>query len=350
MSASRRADVISAWRGDRPAHRHWSDQLLEGREGESAWRTIAEDPTAPDWVQGSAWARLAREPRLAVDPANLAAGIRRAGPLARLGLVALARRFDPATRASLLRPLLRDSRRAVRVAAAEALADVPTTGWRPADRSSLGAALGEYREAQEATAERPEAQVNLGMLAARYGDVEAARAAFTRAIERADYFVPAHVNLADLERAIGNESKALDHLRDALAIRPEDGMVRYALGLALHRSGDAEGALAELARASADAPLDPRAALGHALALDGAGRRAEAIDVLEQAAQRGIADADIHEALVAFLSAEGERERALLHAEAWQRAYPGDARARAAMESLRVEAIDRRGVRPGPTD
>jgi predicted CXXCH cytochrome family protein len=333
--------AIAGWRDpSRGRPPHWADSLVADgvvRTDPSRWLEIAIDPATPPLVRASAWARLADESESMPSPELVRDRLSGASALERLGLIELVERRAPALRVELLRPLLEDDRRAVRIAAAEALADVPAEHWRPADRSVLARGLAEYRQSQEANAERPEAQVNLAGLAIRYGDLEAARAAYLRALERAPYFVPAYVNLADLERAVGNEEAALLRLRQALEIVPEDARVRYALGLALHRMGRADEALAELQEAALRAPGDPRLVLAWSLSLDAAGRRSEAIGVLEEAVDRGVANGDLMHALVSLLREEGELERARGRARQWQTAAPGDVRARQMLESLGAE-------------
>jgi Flp pilus assembly protein TadD len=169
--------------------------------------------------------------------------------------------------------------------------------------------------------------VSLGLLSVHYGELDAARTSYQRAIELAPYFVPAHVNLADLERMQGHDAEAIVRLRRAVEIAPDEVLVRYALGLALHRAGESEEGLSQLALAAQAAPDQPRLVLGWALALDAAGRRAEAISVLAEAVDRGAASADIHHALVTLLRDQGELERARIRVEGWLRSQPGDPRA-----------------------
>ena len=150
--------AIARWRGDRPAKPHWSDRLVSdgrARPAALAWLEIAGAPESPDLVRGSAWRRLADVPAAPPPASLLADRVRVGGPLERLGLVDLARRYSGATRARLLAPLLQDERRAIRVAAAEGLAEAGGDALRPADRSSLGRALRELRAVLAANAERP---------------------------------------------------------------------------------------------------------------------------------------------------------------------------------------------------
>jgi len=61
----------------------------------------------------------------------------------------------------------------------------------------------EYRAAQLFNADRAEGQSNLGSMEARGGNLDAARADFETAIRLQPSFVPAYVNLADVQRRQG---------------------------------------------------------------------------------------------------------------------------------------------------
>ena len=337
QSADWASKAIARWRNGRPQKPHWSDGLVtEGarRTDPERWLGLASNEGLPDWVRGSGWSRYAAEAQGAPPIELLEERFSNGGALEKLGLIEVIERLAPVHRLRLLRPVLEDPLLALRLRAAQALGDLPTDRLRPADRAALARALREARAANVANAERPEAQVALGLQALRYGDAAGARAAYQKALARAPYFVPARVNLADLARAEGNESEAIDQLRGALEYVPEDGLVRYALGLALHRAGDAEGALRELDRASARTPLDPRITLGFALALDGQGRRTEALKVLAAAIDEGRGDGSLYHALVSVLRAEGRLREARTRVGAWLEAYPDDPQARAMLGEL----------------
>ena len=155
-----------------------------------------------------------------------------------------------------------------------------------------------------------------------------------KALDRAAYFVPAYVNLADLERAQGNDEASVERLRQALKLAPDDAMVRYALGLALHRLGKPDEALLELERAARAAPGQPRLRLAWALSLSASGRRDEAIERLSEAIESGMSDADVFQAAVSLLSQDGQITRALEMTHRWQQAFPSDERARALVAQL----------------
>jgi predicted CXXCH cytochrome family protein len=332
------ADQIASWRDpDTIARPHWSDHLVRdsaARIDSERWLEMAVDTRLPSIARANAWSRLAREEGAQPAPELLRERIREGSDLERLALVEIAQRTAPSTRASLLRPLLEDELRSIRIAAAIALSDLPASIWRPADRSVLAGALEEYRAAQHVNAERPESQVNLGVLAVRYGELDAARAAYQRALELAPYFVPAYANLADLERALGRDAEAIVWLRRALEWAPDEPLVRYALGLALHRVGQSEESLEQLARAARLAPDQARVVLGWALALDAAGRRDEAVAVLTRAMDGGVIDPELFHALATLERDAGHGVLARKVARAWSEAWPDDERARALLREL----------------
>jgi predicted CXXCH cytochrome family protein len=329
---------IDGWRpADATRPSHWSDHLVDGGEARSdseRWLEIALAMELPPIVRANAWSRLANEPEGGPSFEILQARLRDGSDLEQLGLVEVAQRIPPAVRVELLRPLLSDDSKAVRVAAAGALAEVPAAHWRPADRALFARALQEYRGAQQANAERPNAQVNLGLLAIYEGDLERARVTYQKAIEQAPYFVPAYANMADLERMQGRDAESVAWLRRALELSPDTPTVRFALGLALHRTGHAEEALAEFERATKSAPEEPQLTLAWALALDAAGRHAEATEILGEAIDEGRGSGDIRHAIVTLLRDQGQRDRAQQRLAQWLVVSPDDPRARGLAEEF----------------
>jgi tetratricopeptide (TPR) repeat protein len=247
-----------------------------------ALAAIATDSTQPPVVRGSALALLDGRG----EPAALDA-LRRAladpEPLVRLGALEGARGLEPGRRLALVRPLLDDPRLALRNEAARALADVPAAAWRPADRARLVAVLAETRATLALDADRPEAHVTLGLLAVAEGDPGAARRSYQRALALAPWFVPAYVNLADLERALGRDEAAEPWLRRAVEVAPELAEPHHALGLWLIRARRLGEAESELARAAALAPGSARFALVHALAVEANGDSARGLTLLRAA-------------------------------------------------------------------
>ncbi len=134
--------------------------------------------------------------------------------------------------------------------------------------------------------------------------------------------------------ALGRDAEAIVWLRRALEWAPDEPLVRYALGLALHRVGQSEESLEQLARAARLAPDQARVVLGWALALDAAGRRDEAVAVLTRAMDGGVIDPELFHALATLERDAGHGVLARKVARAWSEAWPDDERARALLREL----------------
>lgn len=238
-SAQWAAAAVERWYGsDQPPH--WGEAIHAARAGAPgagpALAKVAADPSVPGIARATALSLMRSHP----DPDAIQAGLRDADPLVRLGAVMAAEAQAPES----LRSLLSDPVRAVRIEAGRALSAEP--------------ALSEYRAAQEANAERPEAQLNLGGLAARRGDLAGAESAYRMALRLDPAYIPALVNLADLFRMQGREMEGEEALRQALALDPGHAGAHHALGLLLVRTGRLDEAIPELERAADLAPGEGR--------------------------------------------------------------------------------------------
>ena len=85
----------------------------------------------------------------------------------------------------------------------------------------MTAALEEVVAAETVNADRPESNLNLGLLAASAGEPQVAEVAYRQAILLDRSFVPAYANLADLYRAQDRESDAESTLQAGLAAVPD---------------------------------------------------------------------------------------------------------------------------------
>ena len=229
-------------------------------------------------------------------------------PLVRRASAAATDAIPPQAGAPLLTSLLADPIRTVRL---EAVGQLVTTAGPPADpqvRAVFDRAADEFRQSQAANAERPEAQVTLGAFEARLGRADAAAAAYRTAIALQPQFAPAYVNLADLLRATGRDAEGEQVLRDGLGVVPPLGRpsLQHALGLQLVRARRYEDAMAWLRQAAEGDANNARYAFVYGVALHDTGQAAEGRRVLEQAARRHPADADILGALVAFSAEAGD--------------------------------------------
>ncbi len=331
------AEAVARWYGPhRAASRHYGEVLHAGRRrapgASDALAALAREPTVPAIVRATALRLLPADSR-AADALRGALGD--ADPLVRAAALEAAEHLEPRTRLRFARQLLGDPVLGVRTRAARALALVPERFWDPGDRARLEGPLAEYRATQLENADRPEARLNLALLATASGDLERARSEYETALRLGPWFVPAYVNLADLHRAAGREDAAEHVLRAGLARVGDRAELCHALGLTLVRRGRAAEAMAQLARAAQLAPEFPRYAYVYGIALHSAGEGERARVVLEQAHRRHPGDPSLLTALATMSRDAGDLEGALTHALDLLELDPADAAARALVADIR---------------
>ena len=337
------ARAFAEWYGDVASRRpHFASALDAGRRGVPEARRLladlAADAAMPGIARGTALALARRFPHLA-DVETLRAGLEDPDPLVRLGALQGTEGLDPPRWArpqwlELLAPSLTDPVRAVRIEAGRLLAQVPRERVTPELLPALSLALAEYRDAQQANADRPDGQLNLGLLYSRQGRLGEAERAYRRALALDPWFGPALINLADLYRATERDAQAETLLREAVERLPDDPAARHSLGLTLVRQGRHEEALDELKRALELAPEQTRYAYVYGVALHSRGETGRGLEVLAAAHRRSPEDADLLIGLATLSRDAGHMEEAREYANRLLALRPGDPGARTLVEEL----------------
>jgi Flp pilus assembly protein TadD len=238
----------------------------------------------------------------------------------------------------LASPLLTDSIRGVRIAASSALAAVAPSNLAAADRDRLARAAAEFVAAQRVNADRPEARSTLGSFFARqrlFGDAETE---YKAALRLSPQYTVAAINLADLYRQLGKDADGQSVLRTALEIAPQVAGVYHALGLTLIRLKRPEAALEELRKAAELGPDQARYSYVYAIALHSAGLIPEAMMVLKESVARHPDDRDSLMALVTFSRDGGDAGAALEYAERLARISPQDSGLAGLIKELQRQA------------
>jgi len=337
-SAKWAMEQVQRWYGGKPAgFQRYTPALAAARAGaaQSArlLAALADDPTAPAIARATALVELGGY----LTPSTLEVvrrGLTSKDPRMRVAAVDALERLTPTARASLLLPLLDDPVRAVRIQAAARLAPVPPQSLGDGDRARLQRGIEEYVAAQQVNADRPEANLNLGVLYTELGELDKAVQSYQRALNRQASFVPAYVNLADVYRLQGRAADSQAVLRSGLEAVPKDAALHHALGLALVRQQQLPVALSSLARAAALDPDNPRYSYVYAVALASAGMSNDALRVLEQAHHRHPGNRAILVALVNYHREAGNRDTAVVFARRLSVLDPQDPGARALLEQL----------------
>jgi tetratricopeptide (TPR) repeat protein len=219
---------------------------------------------------------------------------------------------------------LSDPVRAVRQQAATVLAEGPPAGASAAERQAFEAAAAEYVAAERFNADRPESRANLGRFYRRQGKMAEAEKEYLAALDL-DFTIAPRIDLADLYRAQGREADAELLLRQTISIAPNAAAPRHALGLTLIRAKRYDDALEPLRRAAELDPDQPRYAYVYAVALDSRGQAAAARGVLEKALAGSPSNIQLLSALLQNAMSARDLARALPIAERLSMLQPDDA-------------------------
>ncbi len=305
--------MLDRWYGEnRKRDWHYGETLYAARTAmPGAGRelaALAASPKFPDIVRATAASLLPEYP----DPLTLtvlqpllgdpSASVR-AAAVAALDGVEAERRWDMAAK------LLSDPVYAVRIEAARVLSDVDRTALTPDQRTLLDQGIGEYLNAQLASAEHPQSHVNLGLLYTRQGKHDDAQAAYEQALRLDPAYAAAFINLSDLFRAQGQEQKVEDVLLRGQRARPDSGAIAHSLGLHYARVGKMPLALRSLQQATRKDPQEIRYAYVYAVALHDSGSLGESLRVLRGAHDAQPNNAEVLVALISY-SAEAGRDEA----------------------------------------
>jgi predicted CXXCH cytochrome family protein len=336
------AETVAGWYpGGRQTTPHYGTALHAGRIGaadaEQQLDRLILDRNQPAIARASALPLLARYASPASETA-IKAAIRDPDPLVRAAAPRALPGTPPPRFVDAAAPLLSDPVRAVRIEAARALAGTDLLALPPEQQTALVKATAELVAAEKVDADRPEAHLNLGLLDLRRRELAGAEAEYRTALRLDPNFVPALVNLADLDRAGGKDDEGAELLRKAMAIEPDNADVRYALGLYLVRKHDYAGALDLLRRAHELTPDNARYAYVYAVALNSSGAVREALALLEEAHQQHPADRSVLMALVSIARDNGDFAAALRHARDLLTLDPGNAQLQALVAELEKKA------------
>jgi tetratricopeptide (TPR) repeat protein len=226
---------ITQWYG--PGRRaHYGTILAEGRERSADAHKdllkLASDSLYPVIVRSTALSLLDDYPGEETNRAYEQALLDDEALIRRTAVDGL-KVSDPKHQTGLLASMLYDPVKAVRVEAARRMAEIPDAPLDNNQKMVFRAALEEYQESMQYSADFAFGRYNLANLYVNLRQPQKAVENFRAAIKIDNLFYPAKVNLAMLYNQTGKNDEAEALLREVAASHPELHEVQYSLGLLL---------------------------------------------------------------------------------------------------------------------
>ena len=236
QSAQWSDDYMTQWYG--PGRKpHYGMIIAKGREGLREARKeliqLAGDPLYPVIVRATALSLLNGYPPGRDIDQVIELALMDEESLIRQTAVNHMRLPGSKRQSALLASMLYDPVKAVRMEAARRLSE---SSWEQLDRDQkrvFSAALNEFQQAMEYSADFASGRYNLGNLYVALNRPEEAIQNYRDAIKIDDMFYAAKVNLAMLYNQLGEKGKAEDLLRAVVKAHPQLHEVQYSLGLLL---------------------------------------------------------------------------------------------------------------------
>jgi predicted CXXCH cytochrome family protein len=306
------ADALASWgvsRDVRAGHAAVLNSAWSGRpDALPGLLALANSPSQPAMLRASAVFATRNFPSR-----ETLAGVQKLllenDPLLRAAVVSSMDWVPEAQRYAMLRDLIGDKSKSVRLAVARQLAGIPADQLPGPSAAELKKLWQEYLESMRLNADMPEEQMNMGLFFNSTGDTIAAERAYRHALRLAPAYVPALLNLADLYRENEMDSQAEPLLLKAAELAPAEASVQHAMGLLKIRQGALTEALPYLETAARQAPHNTRYGYVFAIAQWETGNRGEAVAELESALERNPDDRDTVSALASYYRQMGAEDK-----------------------------------------
>jgi tetratricopeptide (TPR) repeat protein len=268
--------IVEKYGDKRPEH--FSDLLLAGNAGDrEALTQLISDKKYPDIARATAVNYYARG-LAAEDIDNIKTYLKDPSPLVRKEAVyALNGTGDYFT--DLIKPLLHDSVRLVRIAAAR---NLYYSGIETMEIDGFEKGHEEYLTYLTTNGDFATGQQNLARYYEASGDIDKTISAYQKAIEMDYFFNAARINLALLLYQKGDVPSAEALYLKVVELEPEFSYSYFMLGLLYHESGNTPKALDYLKTACNKKPPNFKAFYNYALLLQRAGENQTSIQVMDQ--------------------------------------------------------------------
>lgn len=326
------ANHVAEWFSNSPRSPHFGEAFAQARSGDpngqAALVALLNEMDIPDIVRASAFSELANTPTRESVAAAIDA-LADGNPLVRSAALKLTQYLPADERFGHVGPLLNDSVGAVSHEASRMLSDVPPNLFGEEEAAALETAVERYINNELTNADRPEAHLNIAIVQALRGDLDAAEQAGLKALAIEPRLPQVRLHLASIYQQMNRDEDGEKVLREGLKLSPETSVLRHILGLLLFRQGHSEEAVDTLRLAAVDAPEEGRFQYVYAIALNSLGDSEDALEVLRDAKTQHPFDREILLALITINLEYGSKSEAQTYFRDFKMLWPGAPETRA---------------------
>ena len=265
---------------------HYGELLAEGRrggpEGMNKLMALAADKSYPGIVRATALAEFARQPSSPAALSVIEDQLKDPDPLVREQAIFGLESTPAAQRFNLIRDMLNDPSRAVRVEAARMLAGARNL-LSEAEAPAWDQAAAEFIDAQMAMSDRASGHMRMALFHSDLGDPKKAESAYRDAVRIEPEAIPPRINLAEMLYQQGRIEDSGKEFQAAVTADPASGVAHESLARYFIRIKQYDKGLAELKKASQLMPEHAATQYFLGVALNSRKRFDEALPALQKA-------------------------------------------------------------------
>ncbi len=263
---------------------HFSDYLLAGNAGDQeAYYALISNDKYPAIARATAVNQYGQRIVSAKELNGLLSYLNDPEALLRIETLKSLNGIAPDNFANQIKPLLMDSLRSVRIAAAEYFSKA---GFDTVAANGYNSANEEYIASLNVNADFATGQMQIALYHIAQGNTKLAITAFEKSIELDNYFNPARMNLALVYYQNGNVADAENLYLKVIEQEPDFGESYYMLGLLYNEKQEAEKSKYFLAHACETSPVNVNAFYNLSLILLSERNYDDAISLLERGLKR----------------------------------------------------------------
>ncbi len=310
------ADAVSKWFGAKRQY-HFSEDLIPGSRlnaaSEQHLGKLLADTSVPSIIKATALNYLGNiSSQTSFN--LLLSHLKNGNAQIRYEALRSLMNFPFSRELNVIAPLLNDKVRAVRIAAADLLLNVPKENIPAQYQSALATAMSELNNYKLHQADFAHGNIVIGDYFSRMNDLKNAETFYLRAIQKDSLANLSRINLSTVYNREGKNTEALKVLEQAKKIDDKNFQIYYNLALLHNEMGNKEAALHNFELGFRLHPDNPRFYYNYGLLLQQSGNVSKAIEVLDAGIKTDPNSASLYYALAYIYLQDNQTQQAIFYA------------------------------------